>query len=242
MTADRSIAIVQSCYVPWKGYFDLIDSVDEFVLFDDRQFTKRDWRNRNRIKTARGTRWLTIPVRVKGRYTQRIDETEVSDLGWGAAHWRSIVDAYSSAPHFEALAGPLGELYASPSEPLLSAINRRFLEWVCDLLGITTRLTWSTEYQAEGLKTERLVSLCLAAGATRYVSGPAARAYLEESRFADAGIELAYFEYDGYPEYPQLHPPFEHTVSILDVLFHTGPDAPSYVLRRRPAVSKPHAA
>src|SRR5437762_7629049 len=97
----KSVAIVQSCYIPWKGYFDLIASVDEFILYDDRQYTRRDWRNRNRIKTAAGTRWLTIPVQVSGRYTQRIDETRIADPRWAASHWSAIRQSYARASHFE---------------------------------------------------------------------------------------------------------------------------------------------
>lgn len=227
--SSKTVAIVQSCYIPWKGYFDLINSVDEFILFDDRQFTRRDWRNRNRIKTPRGSEWLTIPVEVKGRYFQRIDETLVSDARWGERHWRSLVQNYSTAPHFDTFRDRVESLYQAADEQRLSLINRRFLENVCDLLGITTTLTWSTDYEVEGAKTERLVALCRAAGATHYVSGPRAREYMEEERFSEAGVALSYVSYEGYPEYDQLHPPFDHFVTILDLVFNTGTDAPSYM-------------
>ena len=226
----KSLAIVQSCYIPWKGYFDLINGVDEFVLFDDRQFTKRDWRNRNRVKTPDGTIWLTIGVQVKGRFQQRIDETLVSDPGWSRDHWRTLMGAYSAAPHFEMYRDRLERAYAElADEPRLSAINRRLLEEVCDILGVRTELRWSTDYDVEGSRTARLVNLCCAAGATHYISGPRARAYLEEEAFADARVGLSYADYEGYPRYPQLHPPFEHEVTILDLIFNTGPDTPRYM-------------
>jgi WbqC-like protein family len=228
--AIKTVAIVQSCYIPWKGYFDLIRSADEFILYDDRQFTRRDWRNRNKIKTADGVRWLTVPVHVKGRYHQRIDETVVSDASWADRHLKTLVHAYAGAPHFTEFADALEELYGRAGrEPLLSRVNRLFLDWVCDVLQIGTALTWSTDYDVEGDRTGRLVSLCRAAGGTRYVSGPRARGYLDEDEFARAGIELVYADYDGYPVYEQLHPPFEHGVTILDLLFHVGSEAPSYM-------------
>jgi WbqC-like protein len=225
----KRVGIVQSSYVPWKGYFDLINMVDEFVLYDDRQYTRRDWRNRNRIKTPQGSQWLTIPVDVKGRYHQRIDETRVSDPEWAARHWKSLRSNYASAPHFDSYREQVEDLYADPGGPFLSEINRRFLEVLSEVLGIETCLSWSTDYAAEGAKTDRLVSLCRAAGADVYVSGPRAREYMEEERFAEAGIALEYIDYAGYPEYPQLHPPFDHHVTILDLLFNTGPAATQYM-------------
>jgi len=225
----RSVAIVQSCYIPWKGYFDLIASVDEFILFDDRQFTRRDWRNRNRIKTPQGSQWLTIPVETKGRYHQRIDETVIGDPDWAAQHWKTIVHNYAAAPYFPDYRERVEALYESATAPRLSVVNRRFLEAINGLLGIPTRLSWSTDYEAEGARTERLVSLCRAAEATHYLSGPSARSYLDEAAFAEVGIEVSYFDYDGYPEYEQLHPPFDPAVTILDLIFNTGPDAPRYM-------------
>lgn len=227
---SKTVAIVQSCYIPWKGYFDLINLVDEFILFDDRQFTRRDWRNRNRIKTPQGSTWLTIPVEVKGRYHQRIDETVVSEPRWAERHWRSLLQNYAASARFDTYRDRVEGLYRQvANEPRLSHINRTFLEAVCELLGIGTKLTWSTEYEAEGAKTARLVSLCLAAGATAYISGPRAREYVEEQLFREADIELSYTSYDGYPEYDQLHPPFDHFVTILDLLFNTGAEAPRYM-------------
>jgi WbqC-like protein family len=226
----KRVAIIQSNYIPWKGYFDIINLVDEFILYDDRQYTRRDWRNRNLIKTARGLHWLTIPVHAKGRYHQRIDETIISETEWAGRHWRTIEQAYAQAPHFREYRDELADLYASSAEvKRLSEVNRRFLAKINTLLGIRTRLAWSTDYQAEGDRTRRLVSLCQAAGAAEYLSGPAARNYIDEDEFARAGIELVYMDYTGYPEYSQLHGPFEHGVTVLDLLFNTGPAAPSYM-------------
>jgi WbqC-like protein family len=225
----KTVAIVQSSYVPWKGYFDLIDRVDEFVLYDDRQYTRRDWRNRNRIKTPQGLAWLTIPVEVKGKYTQPICETRISDPRWADRHWKTLVHNYAGAPHFDDHRELVEDLYLGSTETMLSLVNRRFLAAICGVLGIETPLSWSMDYEAEGDKTERLVSICKRAGADAYLSGPSAKAYLDEQQFADAGIALSYMDYGGYPEYPQPHPPFEHAVSIVDLLFCTGPDARSYI-------------
>jgi hypothetical protein len=167
----KKVAIVQSCYIPWKGYFDLINLVDEFILYDDRQYTRRDWRNRNRIKTPQGSQWLTIPVEVKGRYEQRIDETRISDPGWADQHWKTLRHNYASAPFFDDYRNRLESLYRSAGDPRRSAVNRLFLDELCGILGIRTSLSWSTDYEAVGAKTERLVSLCVAAGATTYLSG-----------------------------------------------------------------------
>ena len=229
MTQRKRIAIVQSCYIPWKGYFDLINLVDEFILYDDRQYTRRDWRNRNRIKTPQGSQWLTIPVEVKGRYEQRIDEARISDRGWADLHWKTLTHNYSAAPFFDDYRDRLEDLYRRADDPLLSAVNRLFLEELGALIGIETQLAWSTDYAAEGAKTERLVSLGRAAGATHYLSGPSAREYMDERLFEEAGIELEYMDYDGYPEYPQLHPPFDHAVTVLDLILNTGPEAPRFM-------------
>jgi hypothetical protein len=222
----KTIAVSQSNYIPWKGYFDLIRGVDEFVLFDEVQYTRRDWRNRNRIKTAQGTIWLTVPVQTKGKYLQRIDETLIDDLSWGRTHWRALQHAYGRAPFFGACRGTLEGLYLSPSPPLLSEVNRQFLLAVNGLLGIRTPLTWSTDHpRTQGDPSLRLLEICLRRGADEYVSGPAARVYLDEEAFRRAGVRVRWMDYSGYPEYPQLYPPFDHAVSVLDLLFMQGPGA-----------------
>jgi hypothetical protein len=227
---SKSVAIVQSNYLPWKGYFDILRAVDEFIVYDDVQYTKRDWRNRNRFKSPTGVRWLTIPVQVKGRYLQKINETTVSDPRWGERHWSTISTWYGRAPYFENYRATLEDAYLGMADTSLSAINRRFLMLLASFLRIPTRITSSEQYPGNGRKADRLVSICKAAGATHYLSGPAARAYLDEATFASEGIEVAWMTYEGYPQYPQLYPPFEHHVSALDLVFNTGPRAPDYLL------------
>jgi hypothetical protein len=226
----KTVAILQSNYIPWKGYFDLMSSVDELILYDDVQYTRRDWRNRNRLKSPAGVRWLTIPVQVKGHYHQRIDETVVSDPTWAARHWSTLVGWYGRAPFFQRYRPVVEELYLQSDERRLSRINRRFLEVLRDLLGISTPLSWSSDYPASGRKSERLLAICQAAGAGRYVSGPAAHAYLDVHSFHAVGIDVGWMSYEGYPEYPQPYPPFDHHVSVLDLLFNVGEEAPHHML------------
>ena len=225
----KKIAIIQSCYIPWKGFFDIIASVDEFILYDDMQYTRRDWRNRNRIKTPQGTQWLTIPVEVKGRYFQKICETRVSDSGWRENHWRSLRVNYGKAPFMPLYQSIFEELYLGSDEVMLSKINYAFITAICGILGIETPITWSMDYKVEGSKTDRLISLCKAANATHYLSGPSAQNYIEKEKFEAERIELEYVDYAGYPEYPQFHGAFDHQVSVVDLLFNTGKDAPRYM-------------
>lgn len=226
----RCVAIVQSSYIPWKGYFDMINLADEFVLLDEVQYTKRDWRNRNKIKTKDGELWLTVPVQVKGRYHQRIDETVIAESGWADKHWRSISQAYAKARYFDDYAPRFEVLYTRAGEfERLSDVNRLFIEAICELLGIDTKLSWSTDYEAREGKSERLLDICVQAGADEYLSGPAARSYLDEEMFASEGVTVRWMDYDGYPEYDQQHPPFSHQVSAVDLLFSSGRDASRYM-------------
>lgn len=225
----KKIAISQSNYIPWKGYFDLIASVDEFILYDDMQYTRRDWRNRNQIKTPQGPVWLTVPVKVKGKYHQTIRETEIDGRDWAVAHWKSIVLNYKKAPYFEEVSSFLEPIYLNNAHDLLSPLNRELLEAICRYLGITTRITNSWEYELVDGKSERLAELCLQAGATDYVSGPAAKDYIVESVFSDRGLKLSWFDYRGYPEYPQLWGEFVHAVTVLDLLFNCGKGSPKFM-------------
>ncbi len=229
-------AIVQSNYIPWKGYFDLIASVDAFVLLDEVQYTRRDWRNRNRIKTAAGTRWLTIPVLSSGRYEQRIDETRIADPSWRRSHWSAIEQAYRDAPCFDAVAAQLEPLYRSCDAEVLSEVNATFLHRLCSLLAIDTPISWSTEYETAADPSRRLLDICLQTGATEYVSGPSALDYLDVGLFERADVAVSWADYSGYAVYEQPHGPFEHGVSVIDLLFCAGPGAGSRRLLKAGAV------
>lgn len=226
---SKKVAIVQSNYIPWRGYFDLLNSVDEFILYDDMQYTKRDWRNRNIIKSPSGPIWLTIPVLVAGYRIQKIKDAVIADAAWAQKHWKCIVHCYSRAKYFRAYAPELEALYASETNTRLSQINFRFITALARLLGITTKITWSMDYEVRGGKTERLVNLCKQVKADEYKSGPAAKTYLDEALFIREGIKISYADYSGYPEYEQLYPPFESSVSIIDLIFNEGPNAQKYM-------------
>lgn len=232
-TQPKRVAIVQSNYIPWKGYFDLIAATDEFILYDDAQYTRRDWRNRNQIKTPQGVQWLTVPVRVKGRYHQSIRETEIDGTEWAEQHWTRLRQNYARAPHFARYTPELEALYLHGRHDTLSALNLAMLTWVNRQLGIATRMSSSSDYTLEGDRTDKLLNLCLQAGATEYLSGPAARDYLDESRFAAAQVAVRWFDYPAYPPYAQLWGEFVHGVTVLDVLFHCGPDARRHVVTGR---------
>ena len=224
------MAIVQSSYIPWKGYFDLIRHADHFILYDDAQFTRRDWRSRNRIKTKDGLQWLSIPVEVRGRRTQRVRDARIADPSWARRHWKSLASAYARAPHFPAYRDAIEEAYGRATSPWLSEINRLFIDAICRWLEIVTPLSSSSDYPLAGGTSERVLDQCRRAGATVYLSGPRARAYLDVNLFAGAGVAVRYIDYSAYPEYPQVHPPFAHAVSALDLVLNAGAAASRYLL------------
>lgn len=224
----KKVAILQSNYIPWKGYFDMIAAVDEFILYDDMQYTKNDWRNRNQIKTPQGLSWLTVPVRQKGKFGQLIRDTELNGDQWRGVHWKSLSMNYRKSDHFHEIAEVIEFLY-SKSYNSISELNRVFIEVICGYLGIKTKISNSWDYSLGEGKTERLVDLCRQAGAGEYVSGPSAKSYIQKDLFDEAGINLSWFDYTGYPEYPQLWGDFTHGVSILDLLFNCGKDSPNYM-------------
>ena len=200
----------------------------EFILYDHVQYTERDWRNRNKIKTHQGMMWLTIPVR--NNFPQKIKETVVSYPGWNRKHWKSIVRNYSRTKYFHNYRELFEELYLGQNEVSLGQINHRFLTAICKILGINTKISWSMDYHLiEGDKTEREVDLCKQAGATEFICGPRAKAYINEDLFKNEGMVLRYMDYSEYPEYRQLFPPFEHRVSIIDLIFNEGPDSTKFM-------------
>jgi hypothetical protein len=235
----RTIAIVQSSYIPWRGYFDLIRASDSFVFLDDVQYTRRDWRSRNKIKTSSGVHWLTVPVRSKGRYHQRIMDVEISDPSWQAKHWRSIELAYRKAPAFDEYGEAVRGLFERAKiESALSAVNAVLIAGLCSILEIATPLARSTDILAlESLDaaspSERLAMLVEAAGGTCYLSGPSARSYLEAAPFRRRGIAVAFVDYSGYRPYPQIHGSFEGGVSVIDLIFNTGSAAGDYLIDLR---------
>jgi hypothetical protein len=225
----KKVAILQSNYIPWKGYFDLVNLADEFVLYDDMQYTRRDWRNRNRIKTPQGLKWLTIPVEVKGKYHQKISETRISGTSWSTKHWQTLTQFYSKAPHYKVYANTFEDFYSNINDDLLSEVNFKLLEIVSDMLGISTRIRWSSDFELPDGRTERLMAICQQVGATTYLSGPAAKEYLDMRIAEEANVKVEWMCYANYPKYSQLYPPFEHGVTILDLLFNEGLNAKRFL-------------
>jgi hypothetical protein len=228
----KTVAIIQSNYIPWKGYFDIINSVEEFILYDEVQYTKNDWRNRNRIIGSNGSFWLTIPVHFSNHLHRSIASIAVTDSKWNLKHRKSIQLCYARALHYKSIYPMLENIYDACAEMnFLSEINQYFIEEISRILGIQTKISLSTDYGIDASlnKTEKLVALCLSSGATQYLSGPSAGCYLEESLFAEAGIKVDFMNYDGYPEYRQLSSPFEHQVSIIDLLLNEGFNARNYM-------------
>jgi WbqC-like protein family len=224
--------ILQPSYIPWRGFFHQIAKADLFVFYDDVQYDKRGWRNRNRIKTSQGSHWLTIPVHSSGA---QIDHTPINqihiswDQPWNQEHMKALHHSYTKAPYFKQFLPLLEEIY-NRHDDLLSDFTIYSTIALAHVMGNThTKFINSSELAISGAKTDHLISILKRVGADHYISGPAARDYIEEDKFKDAGISLEYMSYN-YPEYSQLYPPFDPQVSILDLLFMTGTDALKFIL------------
>ena len=230
----KRVAIIQPNYIPWKGYFDIVHAVDIFIFLDDVQYTQRDWRNRNRIKLANGTSsWLTVPT--QGGRSQSIHEVLVDrSQDWSRKHAEALRHSYARSPFFDRYHPRIIEILASGHERLAD-LDIDLTKQICEWLAIPTELRRSSEMGGAGAKDERLIELVRAVGGDFYLSGPAARDYIVPKRFEDAGITLAYHDYAGYPEYPQVSAPFDHYLTVLDLLFAVGPEAPDYVWGSRRA-------
>jgi len=227
---SKKIIITQSNYIPWKGYFDAINMVDEFVIYDEVQYTKRDWRNRNLIKTPQGLQWLSVPVQVKGKFFQKIKETKISEAGWGKKHWKSIKQNYSKALFFKEFAPVFEELYLNNKLKYLSEINLHLIEIVCKIFQILKKITFSDSYPIlrEG-KNECLVDICGKLGANEYYTSSASKNYIKEELFTSKNIKINYLDYSGYPEYRQLYGAFTQQVSIIDLIFNEGSNATKFM-------------
>ncbi|MBP1991138.1 WbqC family protein [Paenibacillus eucommiae] len=224
----NTVAVLQSNYIPWKGYFDIINDVDIFIFYDDVQYTKNDWRNRNRIKTSNGTQWLTIPV---GSHNEKlICEVGFSNLQWGKKHYTTLQANYSRSPYYKKYNDFFQFIYLDKNWESLSEFNQYVIKTISsEFLGIKTEFVDSRNFNTSDTKLDRLINLLVNVRAEKYVSGPAAKDYIIESYFSDRSIELCYKNYQGYPQYKQLFDPFDHYVSIIDLLFNTGEDAPYFI-------------
>ena len=224
----KKMAISQSNYIPWKGYFDMINMVDVFVIYDEVQYTKNDWRNRNIIKTKKGLEWITIPVK-QNKLNQRIDETKVFLSKWNIKHWKTIKSVYGKAPFFKEYSERFEKLYLGVESSYLSEINARFIHEICDILNIKTSIIDSKELLLMGDANERLIDACKKLDATAYVSGPSAKSYIKNFLFEKNNVKIEWINYSGYPEYKQMTTPFEHGVSVLDLIFNMGEEATKFL-------------
>ena len=225
----KKVAILQSNYIPWRGYFDLISLVDEFVIYDEMQYTRRDWRNRNKVKTQNGPLWLTVPVEVKGKYFQKIRQTKINGTSWKENHWKTLKSNYIKAPFFNDLADELEKIYLTEDFIYLSKLNRRLIDLICNYLEINTLIRDSFEFSLSNDKTHRLVNICKETGAQEYISGPSAKDYIDKEIFEKNNIKLSYADYSGYLDYKQLWGGFENKLSILDLIFNCGKSSSKYM-------------
>ena len=224
----RRVAVLQSNYLPWKGYFDIIHDADLFIFYDDVQYTKNDWRNRNKVKVPGGVAWLTVPV--GQRISRRICDVEINDHRWQERHWKTLQQAYGPTPYFGTCEEFLRDVYLERRWRTLSELNQYLIVAIArDFLGMRTQFADSRDFSLMGRRLDRLLDILRAAEATHYVTGPAATAYISLDRFAAEGIDVEIKSYDGYPEYAQRFPPFDHYVTILDVLCNTGPQSAFHI-------------
>lgn len=223
-----AVIITQSNYIPWKGYFSSMRKAKYFVVYDEMQYTKRDWRNRNILITEKGPRWITIPIEVKGKYYQKISEAQVSNLHWGTDHWNFIKNNYGRAKYFKEYKSVFEELYLNPISKYLSEINVAFINKILLLLNIKIEIISSSEFNLVGNRTEKLVNICKELGASKYLTGPSAKNYMDENIFEKEQIKVEYYDFSGYPEYKQQWDKFDHSVSILDMFFNLGPNTIKY--------------
>jgi hypothetical protein len=220
----NKVIITQSNYIPWKGFFTTMKKATHLVLYDDMQYTRRDWRNRNKIVTSLGSRWISIPIVNKGLYHQKINEAVVSENNWNVNHWSIIKQNYSKAPYFNQYGQIFSEIYNSELKNVhfLSRINRILLERCIKMLGIEIKILDSRQFRLHGDKTEKLVNICKDLDADEYFTGPAAKDYIEEDLFNNEDISVSYYDLAGFPEYKQLWDSFDHYVSIIDMFMNLG--------------------
>ena len=224
-SAPQNLAIMQPTFLPWVGYFALMDRVDRFVFLDDVQFDKRSWQQRNRIKTANGPVWLTVPVLTKGRRDQTLSEAEIQPGSrFGETALKTLEHAYTKAPFYTAVMEALVPVFQQ-HDIRLCDLNLGLIKAFCDLMGLRADTVRSSETPVQSAKAQRLADLCRVHGATTYISPPGSKDYLEDDpSLSDSGIELQYFSYE-HPEWPQRHGAFEPYMSVVDLVMNALPDA-----------------
>jgi hypothetical protein len=233
------LAVLQSNYIPWKGYFDLMAMADLFIVYDSVHYTKNDWRNRNILPTPSGPTWLTIPVVTAGRSDQRIHDAVIGDRRWARKHWQTVSQLLARRPSFASYRDVWESWWQeAESFELLHDVNVHFLRGLAGQLGAATPIVDDRHYRlAEDTPTGKLVQLCQAVRADRYATGPSGVNYLDLHRFDVAGIAVDVIDYSAYPTYPQTTSEFEHGVSVIDLLASEGASARDHLLGRFHTVS-----
>jgi hypothetical protein len=225
------VSINQPAYLPWLGYYHRIAISDLHVVLDHVQFEKNSYVNRNKVRTKEGWCWLTVPVKTKSKFGNLpIAELEIADDSrWAAKHWSTIRQNYAAAGYFEAHGPFFQSLYARPWSRL-AALMQEINGYLLEQLGISTRMISSSQMDPQKTKSELVLELCQAAGATVYLSGPLGRDYLDEDSFRVAGIRVAYHDYR-HPIYSQLYAGFEPSMSAVDLLFNHGAESMAVLAR-----------
>lgn len=233
---DKIIAgIHQPNFLPWLGYFYKMAKCDDFVLLDNVQYTKNSFINRNRIKTPQGTMWLTVPVKIKGRFGRLIKDVEINNtVNWKKKHLGTLGGNYKKARFFEQIFPGLEAIYYANDWNNLCELNLRLLEWVLSMLELEKRLIRASELGVEGESTQLLINIVKEVGGNVYLSGFGGAKYQEEELFKEAGITLEYYEFE-HPVYPQLWSDFIPNLSIIDLLFNCGPKSFAVILHNRGA-------
>ena len=228
------IGILQPNYIPWKGVFDLIDQVEVFVFYDDVQYTVKDWRNRNIIKTSHGDKWLSVPVIHKGKRNQLIHEAKINNIeNWQKNHYKTIKLAYSKTKYFNEYYYILEELYLNNKWDKIAELDIFATKLIAVALGIKVEWVRSSELKKAGDKDgERVVKICKELGCNHFINGPTSKPFMNERLFNEACIKLDYLEYN-YNVYEQQHPPFNHNVTVLDLIFNCGPNAINYIRSKK---------
>ena len=222
------VTVLQSNYLPWIGYFDLIKHSDVCVFYDDVQFTKNDWRNRNHILSKNGLEWITVPV---GQSIHRkICEVTIADSLWQEKHHHKILQNYGVNREDSFSNNLLNSIYQETKWNNLSSLNQETIKLIAGkYLKIKTTFESSIDYNLQGKGESRLISLLTQMNATHYLSGPAGTNYLNPNNFTAAGISLEYFTYPDYPQYDQIYKPFQPKVSVVDLLLSIGDRACDYL-------------
>lgn len=227
--SSKKLAILQSNYIPWRGYFNLIMKASEFIIYDNVQYTKNDWRNRNIIKTSNGLCWLSIPI--GGKIKSNINEIELGK-GWQSKHWKTIEYSYKKSKYFDEITNLIKPIYFDEGITLLSDFNIILIKKICGYLSIKTKISNVCDYHVSGEKNHRLIELCKLTNSDIYISGPSAKNYINEDLFLKNDIKIEWATYDNFPSYPQLWGAYEERVSILDMLFNCGKSSVDYILPR----------